>query len=661
MATNNSQADVIFALDIGTRTVMGLICQIQNEKLMVLAHHVAVHKDRAMRDGQIHNIPKVAEVVKEVKVALEKKIGRKLTKVAIAAAGRALRTVKGRGYRNFKDIPLLTKEHIQELEVQALLNCKKEIEEKFPQEPLYCVGYSVLNNKINGYNIDFLEGQKGGEAEIEIIATFLPNIVVDSLFEVLKRVDLSIQSLTLEPIAAIEMAIPQKLRMLNLALVDIGAGTSDIAISKGGVVIGYGMVQKAGDKITELLAEKYLIDFATAESLKITLCNKKKASIIDILGIKREISYEEFLEVIKPGVEEITEEIVAEIIALNGKAPSAVFCVGGGSQIETIRQKLAEKLNLPLERVAIRYRENLENVKINSRKLKGPEIITPLGIAAVADKNSFHNFIKVKVNDEEIAIFNPKRVNVAQCLFTAGIKVEEILKGIRQEDFIYFIMGEKVVIPGSKGYPGQIYLNGKQTSLEHEVTEGDSIQVVMPQNPPKVKMSLQDILKPYNYYVNLNGVKKSLIKKIKVNGKNVQPGYILQNNDKIEIEYINSLKELIDHSLDDLDIYVDNKKITEDIEFFNPQKNILNIPQNITFSKISVDENKGEHTQGFSVIANGESIFLDKEKPLVVDVFDKLNFDITQPKGMLRIKKNGLEAGFADRVKPGDSLEFYWE
>ncbi|SHJ80447.1 cell division protein FtsA [Anaerobranca californiensis DSM 14826] len=658
MDINNSQGNTIFALDIGTRTVIGLICQIENEKIKVLAHHMAVHKDRAMKDGQIHNIPKVAEVVKEVKEVLEKKVGRKLTKVAIAAAGRALRTVKGKGYRNFKDIPLLSKKHVQELEIQGLLNCKKEIKEKFPQEPLYCVGYSVLNTKINGYNIEFLEGQKGGEAEVEIIATFLPNIVVDSLFEVLKRVNLSIQSLTLEPIAAIEVAIPQKLRMLNLALVDIGAGTSDIAISKGGVVIGYGMVQKAGDKITEILAEKYLIDFATAESLKITICNKKRASITDILGIKREITYEEFLEVIKPGVEEITEEIVAEIMTLNGKAPSAVFCVGGGSQVEIIRQKLAEKLNLPLERVAIRTRENLENVKINSRKLSGPEIITPLGIAAVANKNNFHNFLKVKVNGEEIAIFNPKRVNVAQCLFAAGIKVEEILKGIKQEDLVYTIMGEKVVIPGSKGYPGQIYLNGQQTTLEHEVLEGDNIQVVLPQNPPKVKITLQEVLKPYNHYVNLNGVKVALLKGVKVNGKAAQLQYVLQNNDHIEIEYINSLTELISQPLENLDIYVDGEKIKEDIEIFNLQKNLLNIPKDIVFKEKRVKENQGKE---ISVVANGKVIYLDKEKPLVVDVFDKLNFDITQPKGMLRIKKNGLDAGFADEVKSGDNLEFYWE
>ncbi|MEI3363414.1 MAG: cell division FtsA domain-containing protein [Oscillospiraceae bacterium] len=63
-------------------------------------------------------------------------------------------------------------------------------------------------------------------------------------------------------------AIPAELRSLNLALVDIGAGTTDIAVCRDGSVVGYTMVTLAGDEITEALMRAFLVDFRTAEEIK---------------------------------------------------------------------------------------------------------------------------------------------------------------------------------------------------------------------------------------------------------------------------------------------------------------------------------------------------------------------------------------------------------
>ena len=77
----------------------------------------------------------------------------------------------------------------------------------------------------------------------------------------MQKIDLDVASITLEPIAAINAAIPENLRLLNLVMVDIGAGTSDIAVCTGGSVIGYTMATVAGDEITEMLMKDYLVDF----------------------------------------------------------------------------------------------------------------------------------------------------------------------------------------------------------------------------------------------------------------------------------------------------------------------------------------------------------------------------------------------------------------
>src|SRR5690625_5476720 len=108
----------------------------------------------------------------------------------------------------------------------------------------------------------------GDKATVEVIATFLPQVVVESLLASLERADLTMEALTLEPIAAIHVLIPDSMRRLNIALVDIGAGTSDVAITKDGTVIAYGMVDQAGDEITEAVSDKYLLDFTEAEQAR---------------------------------------------------------------------------------------------------------------------------------------------------------------------------------------------------------------------------------------------------------------------------------------------------------------------------------------------------------------------------------------------------------
>ncbi len=111
---------------------------------------------------------------------------------------------------------------------------------------------------------------------MDLIATFLPSEVVESLYTTMNKIGLEVASLTLEPIAAINAAIPENIRLLNLVLVDIGAGTSDIAACTGGSVTGYTMATMAGDEITETIMKQYLVDFSTAEAIKVQLEEKEE-------------------------------------------------------------------------------------------------------------------------------------------------------------------------------------------------------------------------------------------------------------------------------------------------------------------------------------------------------------------------------------------------
>src|SRR5690606_19782651 len=117
---------------------------------------------------------------------------------------------------------------------------------------------------------------------------------------------------------------PKNLRLLNIALVDIGAGTSDIAISSKDTVSSYGMVPQAGDEVTEAIVQEYLVDFNTAENIKRQINLGKEITYIDVLGLENTIQADDVRKVIKPIVSKIAEGISTKIIELNGnKSPSA--------------------------------------------------------------------------------------------------------------------------------------------------------------------------------------------------------------------------------------------------------------------------------------------------------------------------------------------------
>ena len=109
----------LFALDIGTRSVVGIILEETNDTYHVADIIVKEHKERAMVDGQIHNVVYVAELIAQIRKELELKHG-PLTKVSVAAAGRSLKTERATITVNIKNRAIFTEEDINRLELQAV-------------------------------------------------------------------------------------------------------------------------------------------------------------------------------------------------------------------------------------------------------------------------------------------------------------------------------------------------------------------------------------------------------------------------------------------------------------------------------------------------------------------------------------------------------------
>ncbi len=541
---------LIFAMDIGTRSIIGLVCYSENNKLRVLSTEIAYHPQRDMMDGQIHNIEGVVITAKKVKERLEKRLGIGLKTVAIAAAGRALKTCRSLVEKEIEPGYRIRKEEVSSLELEAVEKARETLlnesgEENDTRDSYYCVGYSTVAYYLDDFPISSLTGQRGKKFGVEVLVTFLPQVVVDSLLTVIEELGLSVSNLTLEPIAALNVTIPPEYRSLNLALVDVGAGTSDIAITHKGAVIGYAMVPLAGDEITEQIAETFLLDFNTAEKVKLMITQKKNhISFKDILGNSYNLPAEEILKVTVPVVEKIASEIASVIKKYNNGPTRAVFCIGGGSRAPLLREKLAEKLDLPVNMVAIRGREIVDQVIYTGNKLNGPESITPLGIAVSALHKDYFGFSYLTVNGKVIRLLDTENLKVSNALVAAAFHSKKLL-GRRGPNLRVFLDGKEKIIPGIPGENARILVNGKEASLETMVKNNDKIEIIEATQGLTPVVKARDLFPPDRYYVYFNNQPFGLFPHVLVNRQKADPEKVLKEGDRIEFKGMGTLGDFI--------------------------------------------------------------------------------------------------------------------
>lgn len=687
---------LVFGLDIGTRSIIGTVGYREGSQFNIVAQCVKFHDTRAMLDGQIHDINKVGEEIVYVKENLEKQLGgRKLKEVCIAAAGRMLKTAVGNAYYEFSDDTVVNQEFIHSLELIGVEKAhEKMLAENDSEDKFFCVGYTVIKYYLNGYEISNLEGHKAHNIGADVLATFLPEEVVDGLYAAIALSGLEVSNLTLEPIAAIQVAIPENYRLLNIALIDVGAGTSDISITKDGSIIGYGMLPKAGDEITEKILKDYLVDFATAEKIKTMSPKKKVLNYKDIIGISHKITPQEVYKNVDGVMEDITKQIAEKIIELNGGKPvSAAFVVGGGGKVPGFTEKLANYLDLPPDRVALRGQEVLGfvNIFVDGVK-KDPLLVTPIGICLnfYEQKN---RFIFVHVNNERVTLYDNEKLTVFDAALAFGLSNESIFPK-RGEDLHYTLNGKKKFVRGNTGEAASIFLNEKEVGMNHLVQGGDEIRIVEStkgETASAVLGEVVDLTQELTFIVN--DMKVTCPRYASVNGRLESEFYQINDGDNIELLNYYTLSQLMQFMdietphevfvngasagadtklyenfniawIDKEDIYIAEKFVTEESAADKDDSEVTEDnddtePATAEEMLAEVSDKKAE----FHVTVNGKPITLTgKESYVFVDIFDKYEFDLKNVKGTRLVQTiDGETAEHFSPLHNGATLEIFWK
>ena len=717
--TKKFPGQLVFGLDIGTRSIVGTVGYRQDDgKFVVVAQCGKEHETRAMLDGQIHDIGKVGNTIREVKERLEFKLTRRLEKVCIAAAGRVLKTVQTHYDVEFGTDKIVTEEDIYALNSKAIEEAYKEfMKDNDSDMHFYCVGSSVVRYYMNDYSISNLESHKAKKIGVDMIATFLPDDVVDGLYKAVEHAGLSVASLTLEPIAAIELAIPEKFRLLNIALVDVGAGTSDISITKEGTITAFGMIPIAGDSLTEIIALHCMVDFNTAEVIKREAGEMEVVTYNDIMGLPQQISAKEVEDLLYPAVKKMTDDVAEKILELNGdKAVGAVFVVGGGGKIPGYTKALAEKLGIAPERVAIRGKEVMQTIIFEDNEMEQNSLlVTPIGICLDFYKEN-HNFIFVSFNDTSVKLYNNDKLTIMDAAMQADYPSADLFPKSGKE-LKFTVNGKSRFVRGEMGEGAVIALNGEPANLYSPIKENDIIRVFESTAGAPGKMLLEKLPEFKNeIQIFVNGKKVTLPKYPSVNGNIVTGSYEIKEGDDIEfLDYVtvDQIKIAMDIIVEkDVVCMVNNKEATADTkvyENFEVIWKLLEKPaeewlddeedaydsvmeetsEELTPAKadnaeakptLAAPEKKTEDVADKAkelleeeepelpkepitiyVMVNGKPVAMSgKPRYVFVDVFNFINFDLSRPQGAIVTTVNGHDANYMEELHDKDIIEIYW-
>ena len=703
----------VFGLDIGTRNVVGTVgYQTDDKEFVVTAQYVREHETRAMLDGQIHDIGRVAKTIKEVKDELEKQTGQPLEEVCIAAAGRVLKTVTTHVEYEYAQESVVTGEDVHTLDLLGIEKAQEALKEvNDTSYKFYCVGYSTVKFFLNDEVFISLEGHKANKIGEDIIVTFLPEDVVDGLYAAVGQAGLSVANMTLEPIAAINVAIPENYRMLNIALVDVGAGTSDISITRDGSIIAYGMIPHAGDELTEVIVQHFLVDFNMAESIKLQSTTSDTVTYKDIMSIEHTIPAEDVWEVVAPVVDNIAQEVSAKIRELNGdKTVSACFVVGGGGKIHGFTEKLAEDLDLPEERVALRGEEVLGDVTFEQEDIKkDPLLVTPIGIC-LNYYDQRNNFIMVRFNGERIKLYDNNRLTIVDAALQAGFPNDELFPK-RGTPINFTVNGVARLVRGEAGDGAVVTMNGKPASINTPLEPNSEI-VIEPSTAGEAAVYKISQLDEYNHSVItfiINGRRVSCPRFVQVNGELEPEDYSIRENDVIEtrnyytVRQIAQFMDLVidtdqmifvndsqESDSDDASVLAEqdanstesdntvartseqmmNQVLDELHDDFAKEAEASAVPENklpeneLPKNDIQEDIQEEDSSKNtVTVIVNGEPVELSgKDTYIFVDIFTHISFDLQAGKGRaIATVINGRDAQFSEELHEGDKIELYWK
>ena len=374
------------ALDIGTEFAKALVFEIDDQG------HGTVRGVARKRQGLSHmqsgTVADIAAVVDNCAVALqeaEEMAGFRPRQVVIGIAGELVKgfTTTLTQERKKPGLPINDAELmklIDSVQREALHEAERAItwETGLPHVDVRLVHSAVVGASIDGYPLSNPIGFQGRHVKIGIFNAFAPLVHLGALQSVASQLDLELLEVVAEPYAVARVLGAENVRQAGAMFVDVGGGTTDVALVRQGGIEGTRMCALGGRAFTKSIADRLDLPFPRAESLKVDYARG--------LAVDR---HDEIAEIVRDDVAVWAAgvELVMEELAAGEMLPSRIHLCGGGSRLPEIQQALASERfwkRLPFSRppeVSVMAPDQIESISDATELLVDQQDVTPLGLA----------------------------------------------------------------------------------------------------------------------------------------------------------------------------------------------------------------------------------------------------------------------------------------
>lgn len=335
-------SEIVVGLDIGTTKIVAIVGR-KNEfgKIEILG--MGKSESYGVARGVVQNIDQTVQSIKTAVAEAENKSGVDIKVVNVGIAGQHIRSMQHHGIKTRTSI----EEEIAQKDIDSLIDEMYRV--------MTSPGEQIIDVLPQEYIIDNEPGIKDpiGMSGIRLAANFhiitAQVAAVKNIYKCVQKAGLEISGLTLEPLASADAVLSKEEKEAGVVLVDIGGGTTDVAIFQDGIIRHTAVIPFGGNVITEDIKEGCTIIKSQAELLKIkfgsALANENQENeIVSIPGLRgrphKEISVRNLSNIIQARMEEIIEHVYYEVknSGYEKKLIAGIVVTGGGAQLKHITQ-----------------------------------------------------------------------------------------------------------------------------------------------------------------------------------------------------------------------------------------------------------------------------------------------------------------------------------
>jgi cell division protein FtsA len=402
--------NIAVGLDIGTTKIVAMIGK-KNEygKLEILG--VGKSKSLGVHRGVVNNITQTIQSIQQAVSEAENDSGYKINDVVVGIAGQHIRSIQHSDYISRPN----SEEVIGDADIDTLIGQVHKLAMLPGEEIIHVLPQEF---KIDGQaEIKEPIGMYGGRLESSFHVVVGQAASIRNLGRCVKSAGLELSGLTLEPLASADAVLSQEEKEAGVALIDIGGGTTDLAIFKDGIIRHTAVVPFGGNVITEDIKEGCSIIEKQAELLKTRFGSawpgeNKDNEIVSIPGLRgrepKEISLKNLSKIIHARVVEIIEQVYAEIKLYGHEDPkkkliAGIVLTGGGAQLQHIKQ-LVEYITGMDTRIGY---PNEHLAGDSNEELSSPLYATAVGLVMNSIRNNTKSatpFVEMKKEEPEVVV-----------------------------------------------------------------------------------------------------------------------------------------------------------------------------------------------------------------------------------------------------------------